>query len=198
MYYHQLPHYQPMAHFKKITSALSVASTVLLQACSSTGSESATAPAPVANTLAPQLVATWQTDCIITQNSSSSTTTQASGGSGGVSGGAAYRNTAVFTQDGRVEFSTENFATSNCNANTLSGYGRYDAVYFIGTAGLANDGSPVTEFSYSDSTTTTYSIFQVVNSTALYLGDGAASTPGNDGASITTRLDGLGPPFSKI
>jgi hypothetical protein len=189
-----------MAHFKKITSALSIATTVLLQACGSTGSDSAAAPAPVANNVAPQLVATWQTDCIITQNSSSSTTTQASGGSGGgggVSGGAAYRKTAVFKQDGGVEFSTENFATSNCNANTLSAYGRYDAVYFVGEAGLANDGSPVTEFSYSDSTTTTYSIFQIVNSVTLYLGDGAASTAGNDGASITTRLDGLGPKFSK-
>jgi len=188
-----------MIHINKITSALSVATTVLLQACSSTGSDSA-APAPVANTTAPQLVAAWQTDCITTENSSSSTTTQASGGSGGnggVSGGAAYRNTAVFNQDGRVQFSTENFATSNCNANTLSGYGSYDAVYFIGEAGLANDGSPVTAFSYSDATATTYSIFQVVNGSALYLGDSATSSTGKDGASITTRLDGLGSRFSK-
>lgn len=189
-----------MTHFEKITSALSIAATVLLEACGSSGSDSATAPAPVANTVAPQLVATWQTDCIITQNSATSTTTQASGnsgGSGGVSGGAAYRNMAVFHQDGNVEFSTENFATSNCNANTSSGYGRYDAVYFVGEAGLANDGSPVTEFSYSDSNATTYSIFQVVNSATLYLGDSAESSPGNDGASITKRLDGLGPRFSK-
>lgn len=188
-----------MAHIKKISSTLSVAATVLLEACSSGGSESASGPAPVANTVAPQLAGTWQTACIATQTSTPSpnTVTQASGGggggSGGVSDGAAYRNSAIFNLDGRVEFLRENFATSNCNANTLSGLNRYNAVYFVGDASLANDGSQVTEIDYSDVNSTTYSIFQLINSTELYLGDAAASSPGFDGSSDASRYDGLGP-----
>ena len=170
----------------------------MLEACSSAGTESG--PTPVPNTTAPQLVATWQTDCIITQNSASTTTvTQASGGSGGgsVSGGAAYRNIAIFNQDGRVEFITESYATSNCNANTRSSLNRYNAVYFVGGASLANDGSQVTEINYSDSSSSTYSIFQVSNSTALFLGDSTASSAGNDGDGEATRIDGLGPRMLK-
>ena len=63
-----------MAQIKKISATLSVAATVLLEACSSSG-RSDSGPAPVANTTAPQLVGTWQTDCIVTQNSGSTTTT---------------------------------------------------------------------------------------------------------------------------
>lgn len=192
-----------MAHVKKVTSSLSVAATLLLEACSSSGSGSESGPTPAANTLAPELVGSWQTACIVTENSGSSpaTMTQASGGSGGgsggVSGGAAYRTSAIFTQDGHVELYTENFATANCNANTLSSLNRYNAVYFIGNAGTANDGSPVTEINYSDSSSTTYSVFQLVNSTELYLGESAASTPGRDGSSEATRFDGLGPRLMK-
>jgi hypothetical protein len=188
-----------MTQFKKISSTLSVAATVLLEACSSAGTESG--PTPVPNTTAPQLVATWQTDCIITQNSgSTTTTTQASGGGGGgsVSGGAAYKNSAIFNQDGRVEFTTESYATSNCNANTLSSLNRYNAVYYVGVASLDNNGSQVTEINYSDSSSSTYSIFQVSNSAdELYLGDSAASSPGNDGGGEVTRIDGLGPRMLK-
>jgi len=190
-----------MAHIKKISSTLSVAATVLLEACSSGGSESASEPTPVANTLAPQLVGIWQTTCIATQNSTTAanTVTQASGGSGGgsVSGGAAYRTSAIFNQDGRVEFLRENFDTSNCNASKLSSVNRYNAVYFIGTTGLANDGSQITEIDYSDANSTTYSIFQLLNSTDLYLGDAAASSPGFNGSSETSRYDGLGPRMLK-
>ena len=155
-----------MPQFKKISSTLSVAATVLLEACSSGGSDSG--PTPVPNTTAPQLLATWKTDCIITQNSGSTTTvTQASGGSGGgsISGGAAYINRIVFNQDGRVEFSTEYYATSNCNTNTLAGLNRYNSVYLVGGASLANDGSPVTEIDYGDSSSSTYSIFQDISGT---------------------------------
>jgi hypothetical protein len=190
-----------MAHFKKITTTLSVATTVLLEACSSAGSGSEPGPEPVPNTTAPELVATWQTSCVLTSNSGSSTVTQASGGtgsgSGGTADGEAFRSTAVFNQNGRVEFSIEYFATSNCNANTLSGTGLFNAVYFVGETGLANDGSLVTAISYSDSSSTTYSIFQVLNGLDLYLGDETASSPGNDGSSTATRLDGLGPKMLK-
>jgi len=120
-----------------------------------------------------------------------------SGGSGGVSGGDAYRTTAIFTADGHVEFIAENFATANCNANTLSSVNRYEAVYYIGGPSLANDGSQVTEINYSDPDSTTYSIFQLVNDIELYLGDPAASSPGNDGSSEATRFDGLGPRMTK-
>ena len=187
-----------MAQIKKISTTLSVAATVLLEACSSGSSDSG--PTPVANTTAPQLVATWQTDCIVTQNSGSTTTvTQASGGSGGgsISGGAAYRSSAIFNQDGRVEFFTESYATSNCNANTLSALNRYNAVYFVGGTSLANDGSQVIEIDYSDSNSTTYSIFQVVNDTELYLSDATTSSAGNDGSSEASRYDGLGPRMLK-
>jgi len=187
-----------MAQIKKISATLSVAATVLLEACSSGSSDSG--PTPVANTTAPQLVATWQTNCIVTQNSGSTTTTTgASGGSGGgsISGGAAYRSSAIFNQDGRVELFTESYATSNCNANTLSALNRYNAVYFVGGTSLANDGSQVIEIDYSDSNSSTYSIFQVVNDTDLYLGDASASSAGNNGSSAATRYDGLGPRMLK-
>ena len=182
-----------MAHIKKITSTLSVAATLLLEACGSSSSDSG--PTPVANTTAPQLLSTWQTDCIVTQNSSPTTTTQASGGGGGggsVSGGAAYITNAIFHQDGRVEFSTENYATANCNANTLSSLNRYNAFYYVGDPMLANDGSQVIEIDYSASSSTTYSIFQVINNTALYLGHATTSSPGYDGSNEAARYDGLG------
>jgi len=185
-----------MAQIKKISATLSVAATVLLEACSSSGS-SDSGPAPVANTTAPQLVGTWQTDCIVTQNSGSTTTTTGASGGGSISGGAAYRNNAIFNQDGRVERFTESYATSNCNANTLSALNRYNAVYFVGGTRLANDGSQVIEIDYSDSNSTTYSIFQVVNDSELYLGDASASSTGNDGSSEASRYDGLGPRMLK-
>jgi hypothetical protein len=185
-----------MAQIKKISATLSVAATVLLEACSSSGS-SDSGPAPVANTTAPQLVGTWQTDCIVTQNSGSTTTTTGASGGGSISGGAAYRSSAIFNQDGRVERFTESYATSNCNANTLSALNRYNAVYFVGGTRLANDGSQVIEIDYSDSNSTTYSIFQVVNDSELYLGDASASSTGNDGSSEASRYDGLGPRMLK-
>ena len=189
-----------MSQMKKISSTLSVAATVLLEACSSSGGGSDAGPVAVANTLAPELLASWNTDCIITQNSgSTNTVTQASGssGSGSISGGEAYISRAVFNQDGRVEFSTEYFATANCNANTLSGVNRYNAVYFVGDPGLANDGSQVVGIDYADAATTTYSIFQLVNNSELYLGDAATSSPASDGSSAASRLDGLGARMTK-
>jgi len=186
-----------MSHSKNMSASLSVAATVLLEACSSSGTDSG--PTPVPNTTAPELVATWQTDCIVTQNSGSTTTTGASGGSGGgsISGGAAYRDSAIFNQDGRIEFITEAFGTSNCNANTRSSLNRYNAVYLVGGASTANDGSAVIEIDYSGSSSMTYSIFQLVNSSTLHLGDASASTPGNDGSSEAARYDGLGPRMLK-
>lgn len=175
-----------MTHFKKINTTLSIAATVLLEACNSSGSDSAAAPAAVANTTAPELIGTWATGCVAT--SVSNTTTQASGGGGSISGGAAFSNTAVFTQDGHIEYTAESYATSNCNVNTLASSGLYEGVYFVGEAGVASDGSPVTEFSYSNSSSTTYSIFQVISGISLYLGDPTVS---NNGGSQATRIDGL-------
>jgi len=187
-----------MSQSKNITTSLSVAATVLLEACSSSGTDSG--PTPVPNTTAPELVATWQTDCIVTQNSGSTTTaTGASGGSGGgsISDGVAYRDSAIFNQDGRVEFITEVFGTSNCNVNTRSSLNRYNTVYLVGGDSTANDGSAVIEIDYSGSSSMTYSIFQLVNSATLHLGDASASSPGNDGSSEATRYDGLGPRMLK-
>ena len=148
-----------MAHLKKISTTLSVAATVLLEACSSGGSDSASAPAAVANTTAPELVGTWATDCVAT--AVSNTTTQAS--------------------------------TSDCNENKLSGFGVYNAVYFVGSAGIdIKTGGSVTEFSYSDASSTTYTIFYANPGDSLYLGDGTVSSAGNTGGSTTTRIDTLG------
>jgi hypothetical protein len=193
-------HANPMTTIRNISTSLSAAATVLLQACSSSGSGSDSGPTPVANTLAPQLVGSWQSNCIVTQNAGSTTTvTSASGGGGGsISGGEAYKNNAIFNQDGRVEFITEYYATSNCNANTLAGLNRYNAVYVIGSDTFANDGSPVTEINISDASSTTYSIFQVVSGTSLYLGDAAASSAGMDGSSEASRYDGLGSSLLKL
>jgi hypothetical protein len=190
-----------MASIKNITSGLSVAAAVLLEACSSSGSGSESGPTAVSNTLAPQLIGTWQTACIATESSGTSpdTTTQASGGSGSgsISGGAAYRTSAIFTQDGHVELILETFATANCNASKLSSLNRYNAVYYIGGDGSASDGSPVMEIDYSDNRSTTYSIFQIVSSSELYLGEPSASSPGQDGSSEDARYDGLGPRMLK-
>ena len=183
-----------MTPFKKINTTLAVATAVLLQSCGSADSDSASGPAAVVNVEAPELIGTWETGCVATSLSGSSTVTQASGGggTGSISGGEAYQLTAVFNQEGHVDFTSEIYATSNCNANTLASSGLYSAVYFVGEAGISNDGSPVTDYHYSDSGSTTYSIFQVVNGTHLYLGDEAYSTTGNNGDSLTTRIDGLG------
>lgn len=182
-----------MTHLKKINTTLAVAATVLLEACGSAGSDPASGPAAVVNVKAPELVGTWETGCVATSLSGTSTVTQASGGgTGSISGGEAYQIKAVFNQDGRVDFTSESYATSNCNANTLTSSGLYSAVYFIGETGTANNGSPVTEYSYSDSKSTTYSIFQVVNGIRLNLGDETVSSTGNNGDSPATRIDSLG------
>jgi hypothetical protein len=183
-----------MSHLKKVNNTLALATTVLLQACGSAGTDSISGPEAVVNVKAPELIGTWETGCVATSLSGSSTVTQASGsgGTGSISGGEAYKITAVFNPQGHVDFISESYATSNCNTNTLSGSGSYSAVYFIGEAGIANDGSPVTEYRYSDSASTTYSIFQVVNGSRLYLGDESSSSTGNNGDSQATRLDGLG------
>jgi hypothetical protein len=188
-----------MPHLKKINASLAIATTILLEACSSAGSDANPGPAAVENVKAPELIGSWDTGCVATSVSGSSTVTQASGGggTGSISGGEAYKLSAIFKQDGHVDFTSESYATSNCNTNTLAGSGSYSAVYFIGDAGVANDGSPVTEYSYSSSTSTTYSIFQVVNGTRLYLGDESSSTTGNTGDSPATRIDGLGAEMSK-
>ena len=191
-----------MQHTKKISSALSVAATVLLEACSSSGSDGSTGPTPVANTTAPELLGTWETpSCVTTQNSgSTNTNTSASGGSGGgsISGGEGYLARAEFTQDGRVEFSTEYYANAECNANTLFAVSDYNAVYIVGGAAVEiNGSSPVTAIDISDASSTTYSIFQVVNNDQLRLGDASASTPGNDGRNDASRLDAFGPRMLK-
>jgi len=160
-----------MAHLKKISSTLSIAATVLLEACSSGGGGSS-APDAEANT-----------------------TSGSAGGS--VTGGQSFLANASFTQDGHVDLSAEFFSSTNCNPDTSSSTSNFDGVYFIGDAGLANDGSDVTGIDLSDSDSTTFSIFQIVNSTSLYLGIESESSTGNDGSSQSTRHDGLGERYSR-
>ena len=182
-----------MKHTKKITTTLSIATSILLQSCSSTDSTSAV-PSE-ANTKAPELIASWATKCIITSNGSS-TATSASGG-GSVTGGTGHIINATYNADGSASLSEESFATSNCNPITSIKTNRYNANYFIEGAGTAKDGSPVTNIRYHTASSTTYSIFQVVNGISLYFGDFETSTPGNEGSSESTRLDGLGPELNK-
>ncbi len=183
-----------MKHIKKITTTLSIATSILLQSCSS--SESTSAVPSEANTKAPELIASWTTQCTVTSNGTS-TTTSASGGGGSVAGGTAYKIYATYNADGSASLSKESFATSSCNANTLIKNDIYNANYFIEDTGTAKDGSPVTNIRYHTASSTTYSIFQVINGISLYFGDFETSTPGNEGSSESTRLDGLGPELNK-
>ena len=179
-----------MAHFKKISSTLSIAATVLLEACS--GGSSSSTPAAEANTTAPQLIATWKTACTITAQGTSTTTTGASGSGGGsVTGGDSFIANATFTQAGRIELNTEFFASTDCNANTSNGFSNFEGVYFIGAAGTANDGSNVTAIDISDASLTTFTIFQIVNSINLFLGNESESSTDKDGETQSTRFDGL-------
>ena len=188
-----------MKKLNKLSSTLSIAATVLLQACSTP--ETATTLPAEANTRAPELNASWKSVCIATSSGSTSTTTQASGGgggTGGVSGGTGFITEAIFNANGSAVFSTEYFATSNCNTNTSIGAEQFKANFFIGNPSQANDGSPVTDIKYTTINSTTYSIFQVVNNVSLYLGSSDTSTSGNDGSSESNSLDGLGIELDKI
>lgn len=184
-----------MNNSKKISTTLSIATSILLQSCSS--SESSPVAQFEANTKAPELIASWATKCITTSNGTSTTTSASGGGTGGISGGNAFITNATFNADGSATLSKKYFATSNCNANTLIKSDNFNASYFIEDAGTAKDGSPVTNIRYSSANSTTYSIFQVINGISLYLGDFETSTPGNEGSSETTRLDGLGPELDR-
>lgn len=184
-----------MKKLNKITSTLSIATSILLQACSSATDAPSGTPAE-ANTKAPELNATWVSRCIIT--TAGSTITQPSGGSGSVSGGNAYLNIASFNANGSATLSTEYFATTTCNPNTTIKTDRYVANYYIGNASMANDGSPVTDILYSTPVSSLYSVFQIVNGSSLYLGNIDASTAGIDGSSEALRLDGLGFRLNRI
>ncbi|PCJ83857.1 MAG: hypothetical protein COA54_14850 [Thiotrichaceae bacterium] len=187
-----------MAHFKKISSTLSIAATVLLEACSSSGGGSS-APDAEANTTAPFLIGNWQTACTITTQGTSTTTTGASGSGGSsVTGGKAFIANASFTQNGHVDLSAEFFSSTDCNTNTSSGTNNFEGVYFIGNASLANDGSDVTGIDLSDTESTTFSIFQIVNGVSLFLGIESESSTGNNGSNQSTRHDGLGERYSKM
>ncbi len=188
-----------MSHLKKVSSALSIATTILLQACSGGGGGGggSSAPDPVANIKAPLLIGGWGTGCITTAAGTSTSTGSSGSGGGGISGGEAFIDTVIFNQNGRVQFTTERFSTSNCNTNTFSGMNQYDAVYFIGEASFAGDGSEVVTIDYSDSSSTTYSIYQIVNGLNLYIGNKEASAVTSNGDSTVTRFDELGPRFLK-
>lgn len=181
---------------KKISSTLSIAATVLLQACGNSASEPGSELSLVENTQAPALVGLWSAGCKTVSVTGTSTITGSSGG-GVIQNGTAILERLDFKQDGRLEITTENFASTNCNANTSMNSSRQNLVYVIGADGIANDGSAVTGVDFSDSSTTVYSIFQLVNGSSLYLGDSSVSTASNDGASAVTRYDGLGPKLTK-
>ncbi len=189
-----------MSQLKKISCTLSIAASVLLEACSSGGSDASLSL--TANTVAPELIGSWQSRCTITPTSAGRSETYAmasgGGGSGGSPKGAAYIELAIFEQSGLVKLITENFATTNCNANTSTGRDYFEAAYITGGATFANDGSPATQINYNTTSSSTFSIFQIVDNVDLYLGNIQSSTAGHDGSSEANRLDGLGVKLSKI
>jgi len=188
-----------MTFTKKISSTLSIAASVLLSACGSdSGDTGNSAPDAVANTTAPLLIGSWKTRCLIISQGTSTTTTGASGSGGGsVTGGDSYIAKATFTQPGNVTLSTEFFASTDCNTNTSNGSSDFSGVYFIGAAGLANDGSDVTSIDFSNASSTTYSIFQIVSDSNLYLGNEAKGSTGKTGIQQVNRHDGLGEKYLK-
>ena len=128
----------------------------------------------------------------MTTQGTATTTTSASGSGGGsVTGGDSFIANATFTQTGRIELNTEFFASTDCNTNTSNSFSDFEGVYFIGEAGIANDGSNVTTIDISDTTSTTFTIFQIVNSINLFLGNESESSTDNDGKTQSTRFDGL-------
>ena len=182
-----------MTNMKKISSTLSIAATILLEACSSGGDSGGnSAPAPEINTTAPQLIGSWTTDCTITTQGTSTTTTGASGSGGGsVTGGESFLANASFTQAGQIQLNAEFFASTNCNANKSNGFSSFEGIYFIGETGTANDGSNVTNIDISDTSSTTYTIFQIVNGFSLFIGNKSESSSGKDGNKSSSRFDGL-------
>jgi hypothetical protein len=76
--------------------------------------------------------------------------------------------------------------------------GSVSLIYTVGEDGTANDGSPVTGLDLNGADFTLYSIFQIVNSSSLYLGNSTASSAGKDGKSSAMRYDGLGSRLAKL
>lgn len=182
-----------MHNLKKISATLTIATALLLEACSD--SSSASFPEPEPNIKATLLIGTWQTSCIIT--SPGTTFTGASGGLTTVSGGEGLKMRATFTQEGYLDLLTELYSSADCNQNTSISIDSYRAVYYIGDVSVANDGSDVTNINYSDANSTTYSIFQENFGFNLYLGDSNNSSAENDGSTQSSRHDGLGVEFIK-
>ena len=184
-----------MADLKKISATLSIAATVLLQACGTSTSEQGSTVVSVENTKAPALVGLWSAGCATTSVTS---TTTGSSGSTVIPDGTAVFESFDFKKDGQLIITTENFASTNCNANTSKGAGSVSLVYTVGEGGTANDGSSVTGIDLNGAGFTLYSIFQIVDSSSLYLGSATESSAGRDGKDPATRYDGLGSRMVKL
>ena len=194
-------------HLKNpIAAALSAATFALINTgCSSDGGGDGNSGTP--NTNAPELVGSWKSSCVTTSTSNINpndqivTITGASGGGGGGGGsssGASNQTSLSFNQNGALTGQVEYFAVSDCNPTFSEGFYNFNITYTVGTNTQAADGSPAKELNLIDGGTTTYSIFQVVNSINLYVGDEQQSTVGNDGSSSGTRLDAFGVRYSKV
>ncbi len=191
---------------KRISAVLSVATALLLKTgCSDEGGEGDSGQLTEPNTTAPQLLGEWRGICKNTPTSTITSTavtvTAASGGGGGGGGGGANgeseRTTITFNQNGTASGVTDYFSASDCNSSFNIGLYRFDITYTVGADLIAVDGSNAKALDLIDGDTVTYTIFQVVNTFDLYLGDAARSTPGNDGVTSATRFNGLGERFIK-
>ena len=189
----------------RLTAALSAATLTLLNGgCSSGGDGDSNSGTQ--NTTAPELIGSWEGACITTSTSFINdrivTVSGASGGGGGGGGGSSSGSSEQanlsFNQNGTLSGQVEYFAVSDCNPTFSEGFYNFSITYTVGNDVQAADGSPAKELNLTDDGVTTYSIFQVVNTVNLYVGDEQQSTPGNDGASSANRLDAFGVRYSKV
>ena len=181
-----------MKNNKGIYSALSIATLSLLQqACgSSGGDEDSVVLTP--NTSAPELVASWVSDCDGSASSSSTTTSVGtSGGNSGTVRGNFSITQFTFNQDGSGTAATESYDESTCtNTNLLVSINNANFSYEVGDNTLDNNGMTAIEVNINYNGSINYTMSRVINND-LFLADQDNSTAGNDGSSASKRLNGF-------
>ncbi len=187
----------------KLASTLSIATLVLLKGCS--GGDGGSDEPSNDNTAAPELLGDWISDCVAGSNTSTTNrviavTSPSGGGNGGgtnTRSGDSSRTEVTFNQNGTATGSVEYFDSVDCNPSLTTGIFFFDVEYTVGSAVIAADGSNAIAINLSDNGSVTYSIFQVVNSFELFLGDELRSSPENDGTSPDRRFDSFGARYNK-
>lgn len=189
---------------RSLTTALSVATLALLETGCSDGGSSGSAPNTVSTSTPAELVGLWASRCVLLQSGTSSAVVSISGTSGGgfggnnSTGGQSVSAELNFTQNGSVSGFEEFFATTSCNTNFLEDFYTFNADIRVGNQVTAADGSLAIEIDFIGEESTTYSIYQVINGSSLYIGSRVNSTSGKDGSSEENRFDGFGYIYDKV